>query len=144
MEHTTHFHAFFLIWITYLDLPRVDEGDLGWWIPSTITDSRTHNPFLSRTYICVIQPGSNFLSFFLFLSLFLSLSVVCDERAPSHCPQKILFVVPVPQCGLSLFESGLSIRAAQKTLLQCGMGRRNRFKWRKKEEEKEPNRRGER
>ncbi|KAF3705589.1 hypothetical protein EXN66_Car021280 [Channa argus] len=51
-----------------------------------------------------------------------------DERAPSLWPQKILFVVPVLRCEGSLFKSGLSIRAAQKALLQCGQGRRQRFK----------------
>lgn len=66
----------------------------------------------------------------LFLS-FLPLSVG-DERAPSDCPQKILFVVPVSQCELSLSESGLSIRTVQKTLLQCGKGRRLRFKGKEK------------
>lgn len=58
---------------------------------------------------------SFFLSF-LFLSPFLS---VGDERAPSQWPQKILFVVPVPQCEMSLFKSGHSIKVAQKPALQC-------------------------
>lgn len=66
----------------------------------------------------VNSPFSFKLSFlsFLFLSPFLS---VGDERAPSEWPQKILFVVPVPQCETSLFKSGLSIKVAQKTVSQC-------------------------
>lgn len=61
---------------------------------------------------------------------------VGDERAPSECPQKILFVVPVPQCEPSLFESSLSIRAVQKIPLQCVIGRREIFKGRKKKRPK--------
>lgn len=61
---------------------------------------------------------------------------VGDERAPSECPQKILFVVPVPQCEQSLFESSLSIRAVQKIPLQCVIGRREIFKGRKKKRPK--------
>lgn len=61
---------------------------------------------------------------------------VGDERAPSECPQKILFVVPVPQCEPSLFESSLSIRAVQKIPLQCVIGRREIFKGKKKKRPK--------
>lgn len=60
---------------------------------------------------------------------------VGDERAPSDSPQKILFIVPVPQCERSLFESGLSIRAVQKTPLQCVIEGRLRFKGKKSQRE---------
>lgn len=66
-----------------------------------------------------------------------------DERAASDCPQNILFVVPVPQCELSLFESGRFISATQKIPLQCTEGRRSRFKG-ERTKEKERLRKGKR
>lgn len=110
------------------------------------TCSKEHTPkFPLKARLC---DGYIRLTFLLSLSLSLfpffspSLSVG-DERAPSDCPQKILFVVPGPQCELSLFESGLSIRVVQKTPLQCGIGRRQRFKEKKKKKSQRETDRGE-
>lgn len=107
------------------------------------TGSDEHTPnFPVKNVGAVTYKSDPNSSFSLFLCFSPSLSV-CDERAPSDCSQKILFVVPVPQCERSLFESSLSIRAVQKTPLQCGIGGRRRFKGRKKKKSQRETDRGE-
>lgn len=100
----------------------------------------TVNFLLKAVGFATDKSGSNSSSFALFLLSFLSLSAsVVDGsgwKVPSDRSQKILFVVPVPQCESSLFESGLSIRAVQRVPLQCRKGRRQRFKLRRKKKPK--------